>query len=212
MQIDAFIFDMDDLLVRSAPTWTAAEKVLLDRIGYPYSPELAQRYKGMNAFDVARTIHEIVRPDLPVEECQRILRTALIERFSGAIEPMPGAVDLVKRLQPLRPCAVASGSPLQAIETVMTKLGIREGFRHIVTSESVAHGKPHPDVFLAAAGALGVEPACCVVFEDSIHGVQAGIAAGMTVYAVPSTPVAEVEIPMHTPHVFRSLSEIAFAL
>lgn len=211
MRIAALIFDMDDLLIHSAPTWTAAEKVLLDRIGYPYTPELAQKYKGMNALDVARTIHQIARPTLPLELCQKIMRDALIERFSGSIEPMPGAVELVRRLQPLRPCAVASGSPLQAIERAMERLGLRGGFRHLISSESVPRGKPHPDVFLAAADALGVAPAECVVFEDSIHGVQAGIAAGMTVYAVPSTPVAAAEIPKLTPHVYRSLAEILFA-
>src|SRR6187402_1295569 len=98
MQIDAYIFDMDDLLIRSAAIWRKAEEALLSSIGHPWTPELAIQYKGMNALDAAATIHRVLCPSQTVAECQQILRSSLLESFSAKIEAMAGAVELVKAL------------------------------------------------------------------------------------------------------------------
>ncbi|MCG3148954.1 MAG: hypothetical protein PCFJNLEI_02406 [Verrucomicrobiae bacterium] len=76
--ISALIFDMDDLLVRSAAIWLAAENTLLRAFGQTWTPELAAQYKGMNSLDVARVIHETYRPVWPLTESQRLLRDSLI--------------------------------------------------------------------------------------------------------------------------------------
>ncbi len=208
MKPQALIFDMDDLLVASSPIWLGAEQTLLNELGHSWTPELAIQYKGMNALDVAATIHRVLRPDRPVEACQKILRDALIAGFdSRAKQAMPGAADLVRRLRGTAPMAVASGSPLVAIESCMTELGIRDCFDAIITSESVQRGKPHPDVFLAAARALHAKPGDCLVFEDSLIGVQAARAAGMEVFCVPSgTNAADIR-PLATA-LFASLADI----
>jgi HAD superfamily hydrolase (TIGR01509 family) len=185
--IRALIFDMDELLVASSPIWRAAEEHLLEVIGHRFTPELAAQYKGMNALDVAATIHRLLKPNLPLEQCQKILRDRLIEAFAGEVRPMPGAVELARRVGARWPAAVASGSPLTAITGALRRLEIHDCFRVILTSESVPRGKPHPDVFLAAADALGVPPAQCLVFEDSLVGVRAARAAGMRCFAVPSS-------------------------
>lgn len=192
MRFAGVIFDMDDLLIRSAHIWQRSERALLDTIGHAWTPELAIQYKGMNALDVAATIHRLLRPALSLSECQRILRSTLIDGFARDVEAMPGAVDLVNRLRGRVPMAVASGSPMEAIRLALALAGIADAFDQVVTSESVPRGKPHPDAFLAAAAALGVAPAGCLVFEDSLIGVTAGVAAGMTVYAVPSGSVDEI--------------------
>lgn len=197
---------MDDLLVRSAPIWRAAEVALLTAIGQPWTAEVAARYKGMNAFDVARVIHETYRPTLSLTDCQRMMRGRLVTGFAGQAEPMPGAIDFVKRCAGKFPMAVASGSPLLVIEGVMQTLEIRSCFDVLVSSESVARGKPHPDVFLAAAQALNALPAGCLVFEDSLIGVTAAKAAGMRCYSVPSGHHAE--ILALADRTFASLAEI----
>ena len=206
LTIDAYVFDMDDLLVRTVDLWRAAETTLLASLGYEWSPELAIQYKGMNALDVAATIHRVLRPDRTLGACQSIMREALIAGFDRDIEAMPGAVDLVRSLRGRKPLAVASGSPLAAIRSALTTTGILECFDHVITSESVERGKPHPDVFLAAARALAVPPARCMVFEDSLIGVRAALAAGMMVTCVPSGPVDEIR--RLTPYVFPSLAAV----
>lgn len=183
----AYIFDMDDTLVATSPMWRRAEEALLRALGEEWSADLAQRYKGMNALDVASVIHDHVQPALSRLECQQILRNVLIQEFcSGCIRAMHGAVELVRQLHGQAPLAVASGSPLVCIESAMESLGIRQCFDALLTSELVSRGKPHPDIFLVAARKLNVEPSDCVVFEDSLIGTQAGKAAGMQVICVPS--------------------------
>lgn len=188
----ALIFDMDELLVQSSTIWKSAEETLLAALGQQWTTDLSSRYKGMNALDVARTIHEIFRPSRSVADCQTIMRDALITGFGGQVQPMPGAVDLVNRVHGRVPLAIASGSPLTAIEYALAKLRIRQCFDVVITSESVARGKPNPDVFLAAAAALKTHPSDCLVFEDSLVGVRAAKAAGMRCFTVPSLPVPEI--------------------
>jgi len=204
--IDACIFDMDDLLIRSADIWRKAEETLLFAIDHRWTPDLAIQYKGMNALDVAATIHRLLKPARPLVECQRILRDSLLQNFSGEITALEGAVDLVHQLYRHRPLAVASGSPLDAIHAALSQLGILECFSVVISSESVARGKPHPDVFLAAANASGMLPDRCLVFEDSLIGVRAAVAAGMRVICVPSG--SSEEIRRITPYVFESLADV----
>jgi len=202
----ALIFDMDDLLVHSAPIWEAAEQTLLAAIGQPWTPALASQVKGMNALDVARVIYETHRPALPLADCQSILRATLIAGFNGPVQPMPGAVELVQCLAGRIPMAVASGSPLPVIEQAMQTLGLRPYFAQRISSETVAKGKPHPDVFLAAAAALHTPPSRCLVFEDSLIGVRAARAAGMRCFSVPSGN--HVEIATLATLVVSSLTEV----
>ncbi len=201
------IFDMDELLVDSIHIWRAAEVGMIAAMGHTWTVELARQYKGMSVANVAATAWRVLKPAEPVEHYQRMLRRALIEEYAVAdIPPMDGAVDLVRRLQGLAPMAVASGSPLEGIERAMQRLDIRGCFDAIVSSESVARGKPAPDVFLKAAECLHADPAHCLVFEDSLHGVHAALAAGMKVFAVPT--VAPDEISRLATATFRTLAAV----
>lgn len=201
------IFDMDELLVDSKHIWRTAEVRMLAAMGHRWTEDMALQYKGMNVPDVAATAWRVLKPDGPVERFQALMRSALIEEYAVAeIPPMDGAVDLVRRLRGLAPMAVASGSPAEAIERAMQRLAIRDCFDAIVSSESVKRGKPAPDVFLKAADCLHADPACCLVFEDSLHGVRAAVAAGMKVFAVPT--VAPEEIARLATATFPSLTDV----
>jgi HAD superfamily hydrolase (TIGR01509 family) len=205
--IQAIVFDMDDTLAATGPLWSAAEEALLSRLGAHRTDELALEYKGMNALDVAATIHRRLKPAMPLPECQRILRDTLIAGFeNGLVRAMPGTVECVRRLRGVVPLAVASGSPPQAVRAALRQLGLEQEFRVIISSEAVKRGKPAPDVFLAAAAELQVAPQACLVIEDSLIGVRAAIAAGMACFAVPSSHPAE--IAALATRVFTSLAAI----
>ncbi len=208
MPAAAFIFDMDDLLIRSGNVWNVAAAQVLLRHGHTWTPELAVHYKGMNALDVADTMRRVLELDVPPEPFRQEYRQALIAAFPKQIEPMPGAVDLVRRLSQRAPLVVASGSPVTIIECAMEQLEIRGCFKGLITSESVKRGKPHPDVFLAAADALKTPPAQCLVFEDSPAGIDAALAAGMSCFCVPSGGPDHVR---HATRLFNSLEEITDA-
>jgi len=205
-RIKAIIFDMDDTLVATAPIWHDAENELLRLIGHPGFP-ISERCKGMNALDIAAMVHRELRVAQTLEQCQCIMRDRLLENFARfPIEPIPGAIALVQRCSKTGlPMAVASGSPMQAIEHALEILGIRHHMRILVTSEGVARGKPHPDVFLATGEKLGVPAANCLVFEDSLVGVKAAAAAGMRCVVRPSIPGS---IPENSAHVVSHWDEI----
>jgi len=189
----AIIFDMDGTLAATISLWRQAEFHLLDLIGQKWTPELAKHYNGMNSRDVATTIHRLTKTSLSLELCQETMRTELFKAFETTPpEPMPGAVECVERLAGLAPLTLASGSPLPLIEFVVERLKIKKYFTHLLSSESVQRGKPFPDVFLASAAAINVEPTRCLVIEDSLIGVQAAKAAGMKCFAVPITQADEI--------------------
>lgn len=204
------LFDMDELLVDLHEIWTAAETRLFEAMGRAFDPALARRYKGLGFRDLAAFVYQAVRPAGPVEEYQRIMQEALVAEYAtGPIVAMPGAVDLVRKLHGVAPMVVASGSPAVGIERAMTRLGIRQCFEQVVSSESVARGKPHPDVFLKAASVIGASPSHCLVIEDSTHGVRAAVAAGMKVFCVPSDPADD--FGGLATRMFKSLAEITVA-
>jgi beta-phosphoglucomutase len=112
--------------------------------------------------------------------------------FAPHMAPLAGARELLTRLRAAgRGLAVASAAPPQNRAFVLEGLGLRPLFAHVLGAEHVTRGKPFPDLFLAAAGALGVEPAGCVVFEDAIHGIRAARAAGMFAVGVTTLVPAE---------------------
>jgi len=83
--------------------------------------------------------------------------------------------------------AVASSAPEENIRIILGALKIRQFFKAVVGEEHVKHGKPAPEVFLKAAGALNITPDRCIVIEDAVPGVQAAKSAGMKVVAVTGT-------------------------
>lgn len=85
------------------------------------------------------------------------------------------------------PSVVGTSTERENVNEIFRLLQIGDFFSGIVASEDVDHGKPDPEVFLKAAGLAGVAPERCVVFEDSIHGIQAGVAGGMRVVGVATT-------------------------
>ena len=199
--IQAFLFDLDDTLAATAPIWRDAEEHLLQSLDAPWSLELAARYKGMNALDLATAVHRELRPTVSRAECQRIMRSRLLANFGrGPINAIDGAIDLVHRCRDVGAAmAVASGSPLEAIELALDTLRIRDCFALVLSSEQVARGKPHPDVYLATAEQLKVQPENCLVFEDSLVGAQSAGAAGMHCAVRPSLAndaIAEVATRM----------------
>jgi beta-phosphoglucomutase-like phosphatase (HAD superfamily) len=85
------------------------------------------------------------------------------------------------------PCAVASSTRRENIETIFDVIGVRPFFDAVITAEDVSHGKPEPEVFLKSAAAIGRDPAHCAVIEDAHVGIEAGLAAGARVIAVATT-------------------------
>jgi HAD superfamily hydrolase (TIGR01509 family) len=186
----AVIFDCDGVLT---DTEGVAEEVALRMLaeeGLHYSAEESQRFVGL----AARAWYELVNQDA-VNRLGRSLPDGTMERISAAISTailadvreIPGAVATVRAIP--MPKGVASSSPTFELHAKMRALGLWDDLApHIHGGDDVAHAKPAPDLYLLAAARLGVDPCRCLVIEDSVPGVTAGVAAGMTVWGFTGGP------------------------
>jgi beta-phosphoglucomutase-like phosphatase (HAD superfamily) len=136
----------------------------------------------------------------PVERAALTARRARKRRAILETQPVcAGVVDLLDAADAVAvPSAVASSSSADWVEGHLARLALLDRFRAVVTSDDLdgdlRRTKPAPDLFLAAAAALDVEPAACVVLEDSPNGVAAARAAGMAVVAVPGPMTAGLDL------------------
>jgi HAD superfamily hydrolase (TIGR01509 family) len=143
--------------------------------------------------------------DIGLEEGVGWLVDTFIARITE-LELKPGLSELVEAASARGlGLAVASSSTRALVDATLERFALRPRFQAVVSGDMVERLKPAPDIFLCAAELLGVEPAACVVLEDSIAGVRAAVAAGMPVIAVPELDgLAFAEL---TPHVLGDLHQ-----
>ncbi len=145
---------------------------------------------GANSRAWAEIMRDRLRLDLPWEAIERAIVDGVVDRYRREGAPrIDGAVETVRRIASDWPVAVASSAHADVISVALETTGLTDTFAAVVSSDEVAHGKPAPDVYLEAARRIGSAPAGCLVVEDSLNGVRAGIAAGMTVVLVPNHSV-----------------------
>lgn len=145
---------------------------------------------GANSRGWSRIMQERLDLDLPATDIERTIVDAVVARFARDGAPtIPGAVEAVRRIATELPVAIASSAHRDVIRAALDATGLSSVFREVVSSDEVEHGKPAPDVYLETAGRLGAVPETCLVVEDSLNGVKAAKAAGMTVVLVPNHSV-----------------------
>jgi len=183
--VKAIIFDLDGTLVDSHVAWLYAETGLFEKLGQRYNPEIAALYRGMNASDVAKTIHEALgHDDIRVDDAASFLKERLIEAAGEGAVKIAGADDILKWSRKSFRLAIASGSPLEVIHDIVAGFHWDDYFEAVVSSEEVANGKPHPDVFIETSRRLNLIGREILVVEDSINGIVAAQKAGMACFAV----------------------------
>ncbi|MGO3313683.1 MAG: HAD family hydrolase, partial [Brachybacterium tyrofermentans] len=189
----AAIFDCDGLLVDTEGQWVALQDRYLARHGAALDPATRRAITGRAAEVVVVTIAEAVGKD-PVEVGKELVeehRRTVGEKLT----PIPGALDTLRAIAAVRPVAVASNSPRDLLDVKLVGLGIADVVDASIAIEDVDAPKPAPDMYLAAARALGAEPSECLGFEDSETGAEAALAAGLQLIAVPSIPGQDPRAP-----------------
>ncbi len=180
------IFDLDGVLMDSEQLWNAAKRAFVRDAGGRWREDAPRAMMGMNSPEWSAYIRVQLGVDLPVEEINRDVVRRLEACFRARLPVLPGAVEAVRALHGRWALGLASSSNREIIDLVLDLAGLADRFVVTVSSEEVARGKPEPDVYLEAAGLVGVEPDRCVAVEDSSNGVRAAVAAGMAVIAVPN--------------------------
>ena len=115
---------------------------------------------------------------------------------------------MIQRLAKRYPLGLAPGSIHRVIDEVLAMQNLRSYFKDITSSEDVSAPKPSPEIFLLSAKRLGVPPEKCCVIEDTVNGIKAGKAAGMTVIAIPNTFTEVALKDAGVDHIFSSYPEI----
>ena len=145
---------------------------------------------GGNSREWRAETRERLALDMPEEDVENAVIGGLLERYERLGAPaIDGAAEALRRLSPRYALGVASSSPMRVIEAALDGLHVRQLIGAVTSSDEVRAGKPEPDVFLLAARRLGVDPADCLVVEDSLNGVLAARAAGMRVVLIPDASV-----------------------
>ena len=190
-RIDAVLFDLDGVLVDTEPWWDEVRIAFAAEHGRAWGPDDQRAVMGANSPGWARIMRErLDLRDMDEDEIQSAIVDGVLARYRDREPPrVPGAPEALRRIAATLPVAIASSSHPAVIRAAVDALGMREVLGAVVSSDEVEHGKPAPDVYLLAASRLGVAPARCLVVEDSLNGVRAGRAAGMTVVLVPNASV-----------------------
>lgn len=179
----AFVFDLDGVVVDSNGLHVDSWREVARRHGFPLAdPD----HIGKCGLRTLAVIRDLLRWPVSDAEARRIgLEKEEIYREwirDGGIRAIPGTVEFIRRSRALGLlCAIGSSAPRANVDLCLQALGLEREFHATVSGEDVTRGKPAPDIFLAAAAALGMPPAECVVFEDAPAGVAAAYAAGMRV-------------------------------
>jgi HAD superfamily hydrolase (TIGR01509 family) len=178
--VGAVIFDCDGVLADSEWASAAAWQRTLESYGFLLSAEEFARFIGTTDRDLAETFGPRLGIDAEVmlSNANDQLRAIL----SGGLDAFDDAVDLLGRLDV--PVAVASNSDRWRLDAVLAAAGLSGRFKVSVGADEVGEPKPAPDVYLRAAELLAIDPAGCLVIEDSPTGIAAARKAGMGVIAV----------------------------
>lgn len=187
--LQAAVFDMDGLLVDSEPFWQHAQIDIFSSLGVAMTLQDTLQTTGLRidqvvAFWYSKQPWE--NHDLATVTDMIVARVeALIKEHKPMLPGVLEAIDVCEQLG--LKIALASSSPMRLIVATLEALSLESKFSVVLSAEHLRFGKPHPEVYINAADALGVPPQACIAFEDSVNGLLAAKAAQMTGIAVPDS-------------------------
>ncbi|ESW64277.1 HAD family phosphatase [Mesorhizobium sp. M1060] len=183
---DGILVDTENLANRRLAEWFVAA-------GYPTTFEYCRKYfSGRSMASVQKEIEETTTVRLGADFVDR-WNAGLPDLFAHGVEAIPYVRDFIEAVRAAGiPYCVATSARISKMHITLGQTGLLPLFEHAMFSSTmVSRGKPFPDLFLHAAKTMGFAPADCIVIEDSVAGTQAGIAAGMRVYAYHGDPYSD---------------------
>ncbi|RKN31712.1 HAD family hydrolase [Micromonospora musae] len=183
--VDAVIFDLDGVIVDSEPVWEEVRRAYVATHGGIWQPDSQRRLMGMSTGEWAQYLSGELGVTRTAEQVATEVVDEMTRRYAERVPLIDDADEVVRRIAARWPLGLASSSPTRLIAATLAVTGLTDSFRTTLSTEETARGKPAPDVYLAVARRLGVDPTRCAAVEDSSNGVRSAAAAGMRVVAVP---------------------------
>lgn len=178
----AYLFDCDGTIVDSMPLHFVAWCKALGEWGCPFSEDLFYAWGGRPVTEIVAALNEMHELKMPVAAVAD-RKESLYFELLPELKAVPEVLEHIHQQHRRIPFAVVSGSTRESVVKSLTTTNLLDKFETIVASEDYERSKPAPDAFLIAAAR--VEPAHCLVFEDTEMGLEAAEAAGMSTVRVP---------------------------
>lgn len=207
MNKKGFIFDLDGVIVDTAKYHYLAWKKLANELGFEFTEEQNEMFKGVSRKRCLEILLDIGK----IEATQDQFDTWMVEKnedYLAYIDKMDESEilpDVSKTLNflKLKGQPIALGSASKNAQPILEKVGLLPYFQSIVDGNHVTKAKPDPEVFLIAANDLGMNPEKCIVFEDSVAGIQAANIANMV-----SIGIGDKNVLNEADYIFKDFTEI----
>lgn len=195
-QVQAVIFDMDGVIFDSERLVIECWQVIADKYEIPDIVEICMRVQGNNRVETAKRFREKYGNDFPYEIYKNKVTALFRERYGNGKLPLkPGVLEVLTELKRKRvPLALASSTRMDIVKLELEEAHLLPYFDAVLGGDMAPRSKPEPDIFLAAAAALGVVPENCYVLEDSYNGIRAAHRAGMHPVMIPDMQQPTEEI------------------
>lgn len=181
----AVIFDMDGTLFDTMGMWSELDRKFFEERKMPYPENLQKAVSGLSMDETADYFLSHFTLKESKKELKSIWNHMAYDFYHDEARLKPGALDLLKYLRNKNiKSALATSNSRELVNACFEGNDMFDYFDVIVTSNEVSHGKPAPDIYLLASQMLSVYPSDCLVFEDVINGIDAGLGAGMTVCGI----------------------------
>ncbi len=195
-QVQAVIFDMDGVIFDSERLVIECWQVIADKYNIPDIVEICMRVQGNNRMETAKRFREKYGNDFPYEIYKNEVTALFRERYGNGKLPLkPGVLEVLTELKRKRvPLALASSTRTDIVKLELDEAHLLPYFDAVLGGDMAPRSKPEPDIFLAAAAALGAVPENCYVLEDSYNGIRAAHRAGMHPIMIPDMQQPTEEI------------------
>lgn len=205
----AIILDMDGLMLDTERMARRLWRSVAAELGFDLDDGLFLRLVGRTRADTDILLAEALGSAFPLETFRRVASERWIDEVAaGGIPRKEGVLELLDAIEDAGVRrAVATSTRRIGADRSLAAAGIAGRFDAVVTGDEVTRGKPAPDIFLVAAGRLGVDPATCIVLEDSLYGIRAAHAAGMVPIMVPDLVEPTDEVRALTHRILDSLHD-----
>ncbi|MEN9303064.1 MAG: beta-phosphoglucomutase [Bacteroidota bacterium] len=206
MKIKGLLFDLDGVLVTTEHNHYIAWKRTADELGVPFSEKENELLKGISRIDSLKMILNMGNLEIDETTFSELLKSKndfYLESIQSLTQAdlLPGVLDLLKKATSMG-IQLGVGSSSKNANFILNLLGISSYFDVVIDGNGVEYPKPHPEVFLNGAKALGLEPNECLVFEDAASGIEAAQKGGFTAIGV-----GNPTITAQADHYYNNLTE-----
>lgn len=183
----AVIFDMDGLMFDTESTYSIVHADMSSRRGETFTKEAKRSIMGRRYDEQIFLLNEYWGKSEAIEDLLREQDEALVKLFKESVEKLAGFDELISFLHTnnIRRC-IGTSSRKFLVDILLEKFNLENEFEFIVSGDEVQKGKPDPEIYQKCLSQLHLDGADCLVLEDSINGIRAGVDAGCRTCAIPS--------------------------